>query len=60
MTKEDFERQINALIPQPDPETTSTLFVFGQELVQEDVCSGVQELLYSMSFISRHFSPATA
>ena len=60
MTKEDFERQINALIPQPDPETTSALFAFGQELGQEDVCSGVQELLYSMSFIARHFSPATA
>ena len=35
MTKEDFERQINATIPRPDPEITAALFKFGQELGQE-------------------------
>lgn len=60
MTKEDFEGKLNALVPQPDPETTAALFAFGQELGQESDRDGVQDLLNCMSFVSRHFSAATA
>ena len=60
MDKQDFEQQISALVPQPDPEITAALFAFGQELGQESGCDGVRDLLNSMSFVSRHFSVATA
>ncbi len=60
MERTDFERQLNALLPQPDPADTAALFSFGQELSQGGEGDGVQELLDSMSFVSRHFSPATA
>ena len=60
MDRTEFERRLNALVPQPDPAATAALFSFGQELSQDGVCDGVQELLDSMSFVSRHFSPATA
>lgn len=60
MDKQDFEQQISALVPQPDPEITSALFSFGQELGQEDNYDGVRGLLNSLSFVSRHFSAATA
>ena len=60
MDKQDFEQQISALVPQPDPEITAALFAFGQELGQEGDCDRVQDLLNSMSFVSRHFSAATA
>ena len=60
MDKQDFEQQISALVPQPDPETNAALFTFGQELGQESDCDGVRDLLNSMSFVSRHFSAATA
>ena len=60
MTKEDFEGKLNALVPRPDPETTAALFAFGQELGQESDRDGVQDLLNSMSFVTRHFSAATA
>lgn len=36
--KQDFEQQINALIPRPDPETTADLFAFGQELGETAEC----------------------
>lgn len=60
MDKQDFEQQISALVPQPDPEITAALFSFGQELGQEDNYDGVRGLLNSLSFVSRHFSAATA
>ena len=56
MERTDFERQINAVVPQPDPKTTAALFAFGQELGQEIDCDGAQDLLNSLHFISRHFS----
>ena len=56
MERTDFERQINEVIPQPDPKTTAALFAFGQELGQEIDCDGAQDLLNSLHFISRHFS----
>ena len=60
MERKEFERQLHALVPQPDPEITAALFSFGQELGQEDNCDGVRGLLNSLSFVSRHFSAATA
>nr|WP_325254236.1 hypothetical protein [uncultured Oscillibacter sp.] len=59
MTKEDFEQQINALIPQPDSEITADLFEFGQELGLEDECFSARELLTSLQFIARNFSERT-
>ena len=59
MTKEDFEQQINALIPQPDSEITADLFEFGQELGLEDECFSARELLASLQFIARNFSERT-
>ena len=59
MTKEDFERQINATIPRPDPEITAALFKFGQELGQEGECFNVRALLTSLQFIARNFSERT-
>ena len=60
MDKRNFEQQISALVPQPDPEITAALFSFGQELGQEDNYDAVRGLLNSLSFVSRHFSAATA
>ncbi len=60
MERTDFERQLNALVPHADPETTAALFEFGQELGEEYEFDGVQDRLHSMSFVSRHFSSATA
>lgn len=60
MTKEDFMRQINKLVPWPDSETSSALFAFGRELGHESGCDGAQDLLNSLSFISRHFGTETA
>ena len=59
MTKEDFEGKLNALVPQPDPETTAALFAFGQELGDTAECFGVQALLTSLQFIARNFSERT-
>ena len=59
MTKEDFEQQINALIPRPDPEITTALFEFGQELGQEGECFNTSTLLTSLQFIARNFSERT-
>lgn len=56
MDKQDFEQQISALVPQPDPETNAALFAFGQELGNEPGCDGAQDLLNSLYFISRHFN----
>lgn len=55
MEKSEFERQINCLVPCPDQETTADLFVLGQELGAEAKHDCVQDLLNSLSFISRHF-----
>ncbi len=60
MEKTDFERQLNALVPQPDSETTAALFELGQELGEGYESNCTQDLLHSMSFVSRHFSSATA
>lgn len=60
MERNEFERQLHALVPQPDLEITAALFSFGQELGQEDNYDGVRGLLNSLSFVSRHFSAATA
>lgn len=59
MTKEDFEQQINTLIPQPDSEITADLFEFGQELGLEDECFSAHALLTSLQFIARNFSERT-
>ena len=59
MDRTDFEQQINALIPRPDPETTAELFAFGQELGDTAECFGVQALLTSLQFIARNFSERT-
>lgn len=59
MTKKEFERQINQLIPEPDLETTAVLFAFGQELGEEDESNNVQALLNSLKFIERHFDKHT-
>lgn len=59
MERTDFERQINALIPRPDPETTADLFAFGQELGETAECYGVRELLTSLQFIARNFDEQT-
>jgi len=56
MKKDDFERQINALVPQPDPETTTALFKFYQELGEEPDCFSMRDLFNSLHFISRHFN----
>lgn len=55
MRKEDFERQVNALVPIPDFRTTAALFAFGQELGQTSESDGVRDLLNAVHFISRHF-----
>ncbi len=59
MERTDFEQQINALIPQPDPKTTAELFKFGQELGLEDECFSARALLTSLQFIARNFSERT-
>lgn len=59
MERTDFERQINTLIPRPDPETTADLFAFGQELGDTAECFGVQALLTSLQFIARNFDEQT-
>lgn len=60
MKKDDFDRQINSLVPQPDPNITADLFEFGQEMGNEFDRDVVQDLLNSLSFISRHFNAETA
>lgn len=60
MERTDFEQRISALVPQPDPETTAALFRFGQELEEVYESDVSQDLVNSLGFISRHFSPATA
>lgn len=60
MERNDFERKISELVSRPDPETTAALFQFGQELEEVYESDVSQDLVNSLSFISRHFSPATA
>lgn len=57
MKKEDFEQQITALVPHPNPETTADLFEFGLGL--EDEYFSVRALLTSLQFIARNFSEQT-
>ena len=59
MTKENFERQINALIPQPDSEVTANMFEFGQEFDLEGECFSARALLTSLQFIAQNFSERT-
>jgi len=59
MERTDFEQQLNALIPRPDPETTAELFEFGRELGDTAECFGVQALLTSLQFIARNFDEQT-
>lgn len=59
MDKQDFEQQINTLIPRPDPETTADLFAFGQELGETAECYGIRDLLTSLQFIARNFDRQT-
>lgn len=60
MERTDFERQLSTLVPQPDLEISAALFEFGQELGEKYEFDGAEDLLKGMSFVSRHFSPATA
>ena len=55
MEKSEFERKINSLVPCPDQETTADLFALGQELGEESEYGSTQDILNSLSFISRHF-----
>ena len=59
MERNEFEQWINKLVPQPDPEITTALFEFGQELGQEGECFNVRALLTSLQFIARNFSERT-
>ena len=59
MERNEFEQWINKLVPQPDPEITTALFEFGQELGQEGECFNVCALLTSLQFIARNFSQQT-
>ena len=52
MKKEEFEQQIQAMIPRPSPETTADLYELGLEVL--DV-QGPQEVLAALDFISRNF-----
>ncbi|NBI65990.1 hypothetical protein D1646_04020 [Pseudoflavonifractor sp. 60] len=56
MERTDFEQQISALVPRPDPEATAALFALGQALEDESELDGTRDLFNSLSFISRHFN----
>lgn len=59
MERNELKQWINKLVPQPDPEITTALFEFGQELGQEGECFNVRALLTSLQFIARNFSERT-
>lgn len=52
MTKEEFEQQLQAIIPQPSLETTAALYEMGVDALGED---GPQDVLNSFDFIARNF-----
>lgn len=52
MKKEEFEQQIQAMIPQPSPETTADLYKLGLDIVDEE---GPQSILAAFDFIARNF-----
>lgn len=56
MQKKEFEREIGALIPLPDADTTSALYQFGLECGQNDAPNmGPEEILTALGFIARNF-----
>lgn len=59
MEKTEFEQQISALVPRPDPKTTADLFEFGQELGEQGDCFNVRAIFTSLQFIARNFSEQT-
>ena len=52
MKKEEFEQQIQTMIPQPSPETTSALYELGLDTMDE---AGPQSILAAFDFIARNF-----
>lgn len=52
MTKEEFEQQLQAIIPQPSPETTAALYEMGVDALDE---KGPQDVLNAFDFIARNF-----
>lgn len=52
MTKEEFEQQLQAIIPQPSPEATTALYEMGVDALGED---GPQDILNAFDFIARNF-----
>lgn len=52
MTKEEFEQQLQAIIPRPSPETTAALYEMGVDALGED---GPQDVLNAFDFIARNF-----
>ncbi|WP_325214097.1 hypothetical protein [Oscillibacter sp.] len=52
MKKEEFEQQIQAMIPRPSPETTADLYELGLEVLD---AQGPQDILAALDFIARNF-----
>ncbi|USF28292.1 hypothetical protein N510_003251 [Firmicutes bacterium ASF500] len=52
MKKEEFEQQIQAMIPRPSPETTADLYELGLEVLD---AQGQQDILAALDFIARNF-----
>ena len=52
MKKEEFEQQIQAMIPWPEAATTTSLYELGLDISDE---SGPQDILTAFDFISRNF-----
>ncbi len=52
MKKEEFEQQIQAMIPQPLPETTAALYELGLDTMDGE---GPQSILAAFDFIARNF-----
>lgn len=55
MKKEEFEQQIQALIPQPSQETTTTLYEMALDALEDN---GPQDIINAFDFIARHFDPS--
>ena len=52
MKKEEFEQQIQAMIPCPSPETTANLYELGLDTMDDE---GPQSILAAFDFIARNF-----
>ena len=52
MKKEEFEQQIQAMIPRPSPETTADLYKMGLDVLD---AQGPQDILAALDFIARNF-----